>query len=215
MPPKTEIDLGRLAAEREKYVIDALRLYTKNTGYLYFHTHVPEALSNGNSAWGYLPYPQDTTHRDNDIKRDRDLSRAVSDLQTQGIFEINAQYYYRTHSEFYKLRDFDESDIEFGLFASKRIYRVLVEIFKVKSIRDYKLFGRTRLTKKCKYTNYQGSRWDCKLRGYYYSEIDDLVKYKLITRTKGNIGYRKYTLTKLGEEFMENNMQFLEDEYKH
>ena len=167
MIPKTELELGVRAAEREKYVIDALRLYTKNTKDDYFHSQVADAMSTGKSAWGYLEYPQSEKH----CRGYRSyISKAFDDLKLHGIFEVDAQYFYRNHSEFYKIRDMDIDNIELGLFASKRTYRVLTEISKYYSLKDYKLFGRRMIGKKSEYLNgFQLKFWKCKIRGYFYN----------------------------------------------
>ena len=207
MIPKTELDLGARAAERELYVIDTLRLYTKNTGAEYFPSHVPRAIAGGKSAWGYLEYPQDKGSHDNHI------AQAFSDLKLHGIFEVDPQYYYRNHSSLYKIKDVDA--VEFGIFASKRTYRVLTEISKFYSIKNYKLFGRVITGKKDKSTGFQPSFWKCKIiRGTYYVEIDDLINLGLITTTDGSEGYRKYSITDHGRDFMCTNNQYLSGNYR-
>jgi len=213
--PVIELDLGMRAAERERYVIEALKLYKNKNGYTWFHMHVPEAIAGGNSAWGHLPYPQERVNTKNDWSKNRDISRAVNDLKNWGIFEQDAQYHYRTHSDFYRLRENRIKDIEFGLYASKRIYRVLAEISKYQSIKDYKLFGRTVLSKGTKHTKpIYVRRWKCKIRGYYFSEIDDLIEYGFITTTDGSKGYKLYTITAAGKAFMVNNQQYLNEDYR-
>ena len=208
MIPKTELELGVRAAERERYVINALHLYTKNTGDQHFHTHVPQSMASGDSAWGHLKYPQ------NKVSYDRGISRAVSDLKLFGVFEIEPQFFYRHHSEFYKMRRMNINDIEFGIFASKRTYRVLTEISKFYSIKDYKLFSRTMTGKKSGTTDFQLRFWKGKIRGYFYVEIDDLVEYGLITKTDGSAGYRMYSITEQGREFMRDNKQHLSESYR-
>ena len=221
MIPQTELDLGSRAAERERYVIHALELYMKNTGYKYFHLHVPESISSGNSAWGYLKYPQDKEYPEkkqwkNTVFRNQCISHAIQDLKLWGIFEPDPQYYYRTHSELYKLREHNITDIQFGLYASKRIYRVLVEMSQFNSIKDYKMFGRTITSKKQSWNpdGFQASFYKCKLHRYRPIEVDDLIEYQLIDRTDGSKGYRLYSITEHGKNFMKNNQQYTNREYK-
>ena len=209
MTLKTELDLGIRAAERERYIISALNLYTEKTGYAYFHAHVPEAIASGKSAWGHLKYPQ------NKEKYDCHLNKSFGDLNHYGLFDIDPQYFYRNYSELFKIRDIDIDAIPFGLLASKRTYRVLTEISKVKIIKDYKLFGRVMTGKKVNYLNdFQPRYWKCKIRGYYFMEIDDLIQYGLITATDGSAGYRKYDITEYGRDFMRDNQQYLSDKYR-
>jgi len=212
----SELDLGIRSAEREKHVIQALQLYTYNTGYHYFHSNIAAWISDGKSAWGYLPYPQDTEHAHNDIIRNRDIRKAFNDLKYWGLFEVSPQAFYRDgYPDSYRLKHERIKDIQFGLLASKRTYRVLTEISKVKLIKDYKLFGRTLLNKYNKHLDFQGSRWKCKIRHMScYVELNDLVEYGLITSTDGSEGYRLFNITEQGRDFMRDNKQYLNENYK-
>lgn len=216
MTPKTELSLGYLAEEREKHVIQTLKLYTYNTGCEYFHSFIPEFLSRGNSAWGYVPYPQDKDNPKNASVRNRDISKAFYDLKHWGIFEIYPHAFYRDgFPDTYKLKHERIDDVKFGLLASKRIYRVLTEIHKCKTIKNYKLFGRSVLHKYNKHLDFQGSSWKCKiLHMQCYSEIDDLIAYGFITSTDGSKGYKKYSITETGRDFMRDNLQYLNEEYR-
>ena len=44
-------------------------------------------------------------------------------------------------------------------------------------------------------------------------EIDDLIEYGFINITDGSAGYRKYSITDNGREFMRDNIQHLSKNY--
>ena len=218
MIPQTELDLGYRASERERYVIRSIELYLKNTSNTYFRSSIPEAMS-GNSGWGHLNYPQNKDFPKkkeylNTIFRNTCLHQAFDDLIQWGIFKLDPQCAYTMYGNYYKIRKYNLIDIQFGLLASKRTYRVLTEISKFPAIKDYKLFGHTRTLKKYGDTNHKTRLWASKIRGYYYIEIDDLIELGMIRSTDGSKGYKTYSITEHGKKFMEKNQQWMNEEYR-
>ena len=167
-----------LASKREQWVVKVLKYFQNNNGFTYFHQYIPIFLSQGNSTWGYV---------DPDGISESGMLRAFYDLEMyHDIFRIEPEYAEREYSKRWDFKEgFKCENIEFGKYAAERTYRVLSEIYKFGSIRDFKLFG--------KHLNGK----------YYYLEVEDLRAMGLVIYDDGSKGSRTYTITDKGKELCE------------